>query len=612
MATCKRTKEVSSRRQGIDACLKWLDSLTKDDHAKKDVDKLHDCITFEADQSGDHDGIGVYATKSIPKGETILSFPIQAALTLDHELFAGPELSRYVDECRQALDALIDKDSAKVSPRDRYAKMKGRVLLKNYLLLSFLVTLLWMEDDDVKSSPLQPEISKARQYWSFMMETEPHDWSHVPLLWTKDDLEMIGGTSFHALTERMQQEMNQVFQKVFLPTLAKYNDNVSDKSQAWNAKFQLALAFIYSHTHSKQQGQDEDMKLAADGLLRLNLEDHNNNKSFVEPIPICFPIVDLINGTRRTKDSNGELIATATSYQVVATRDVQEGEELFLCYGEDTLNNLDFFVKFGYIPLKDGCPVLVEDDFVTLPLGPSLRPLVVGDPKIKSISKLDQLRWTELEKYDMGKDRLVEPIPYFQRPFYVNGNIEAARRLRNSSAFSGPGVSIPQMEKMEQYVMTMLAGKQALKKLSEGKMPPPPMLDGWEPGQYMIRILDYYLEEHTTLSETSTEKDLEASKTQTGNQQLASYARMVEREIVLIWRHAIASHHGLYRSEKAQVDRLPKSNQTCCVQCRTSLRIFPCPKCGSVFYCSEACQNFDWDQGQHSRLCALFAAKNKK
>ncbi|KAG7366322.1 MYND finger domain containing protein [Nitzschia inconspicua] len=358
------------------------------------------------------------------------------------------------------------------------------------------------------------------------------------------------------------------------------------------------------------------MKLAADGFVRLNLDDRqansNNNKPFVEPIPICFPIVDLINGTRRIKDSNGELVAMATSYQVVATRDIQEGEELLLCYGEDQLNNLDFFVKFGYIPLKqDGCPVLVPDDFVTLPLGPQLRPQVVGDQKIRGISKLDQLRWSELDKYDMGQSRLVEPVAYFQRPLYINGNLEAARRLRNSSAFSGPGVSISQIDKMEQYVMTMLANKQALKKLSEGKMPPPPMLDGWEPGQRMVQILDYYLVEHTTLSQTTTEEDLEASKSQTGNRQLATQARMVERELLLIWRHAIACHHGLYRAEKAGVDRLPKSNKSCCVQCRTSLSIFPCPKCGSVYYCSDACQQYDWDQGQHSRLCALFAAKNK-
>lgn len=678
-----KKKEVSARRTGIDSCLKWLHSLRiddDDDGNKKEDDSssllLYDKIAFEADHSGDHDGIGVYNNKKgiaiIQQGETILSFPMAAALTLDHALFQGPELSRFLETCRhewqQQVLRIVDEsnNNSVASPYDRYAKMKGRVLLKNYVLLSFLVTLMWMQQDDdnntttntattdvttttstssiptITTAAMHAEVSKARQYWSSMMETEPHDWSHVPLLWKEQDLQRIRGTSFYALTVRMQQEMHQVFYQVFWPALQKMsgvandddNNNNNTKNNdptfstkqsaddaAWYSKFQLALAFVYSHTHSKQQEQEEDMKLAANGLLRLNLNDSDNGRqqqTFVDPIPICFPIVDLINGTRRTKDANGELIATATTYRVVATRDIQAGEEICLCYGEDTLNNLDFFVKFGYIPLNEkGYPVLVPEDFVTLPLGPQLRPQVVGDnPKTNAaISKLDQLRWTELERSKMGRDRLVEPIPYFQRPFYLNGNLETARRLRNSSAFSaGPGVSIAQIDKLEQYVMTMLANKQALKKLSEGKIPPPPMLEGWEPGQRMVQILDYYLEEHTTLSETTTEQDLEASATsttQTGNQQLATHARMVERELVLIWRHAIASHHGLYRAEKARVERLPKSNKSCCVQCRTSLSIFPCPKCRSVCYCSEACQQYDWDKGGHSRLCALFAAKNK-
>ncbi|KAL3914690.1 MAG: hypothetical protein SGILL_006002, partial [Bacillariaceae sp.] len=641
--------EIAFRKRGIDECLQWLSSLaaasaTSDNTSNNNgnnnetettyVSELLSKVQFEPDNdSGEEsDGIGVFGKQqqksSVSQpGDVLISIPAQAGLTLDHELFQeSVAIQNFVTECRTSLEALIAKDAPNVSPHDRYSKVQGRVLLKNYLLLTFVITLMLREDEEEEndesamSSPLQQDISKACDFWSSFFHTQPQNWSHLPLFWEDDDLKRIQGTSFHSLTVRFQTEMKQVYEDVFLPSFCKHHDDDDDDDEkstttetaSLYAKYRLALAIVNSHSHSRQPSDKEAFDLASQGLLRLDLN-KNTKQPFVEPIPIIFPIIDLINGMRMQNDCNAELIYSPSdfSYQVVATKAIQAGAEIFLCYGENSLSNLDFFVKFGFIPLApDGAPVLVKGDFVTLPLGPRLRPATSG----KNVPKVDQLRWMELSKHGLGKDRIVEPVHYFQRPFYVNGNIDAVRQLRNSSAFSPHSVAIPQIDKLEMYVMTMLANKTALKKLSEGKMPPPPVLQPWEPGQRMLEILDYSLDgPSSSLATSTTIEDLQVRDTNNYRRVLAAQARVVEREVLLLWRHAIASHHRLYSSDAANVERLPKSNASCCVTCRTSLHIQPCPNdCGAVSHCSDACREYDWTTGQHSRICALFAAKNKK
>jgi hypothetical protein len=158
--------------------------------------------------------------------------------------------------------------------------------------------------------------------------------------------------------------------------------------------------------------------------------------------------------------------------------------------------------------------------------------------------------------------------------------------------------------------MTMLASKQALKRLSDGKIPPPPIVQSWEPGQKMVQLLDFYLLEHTKLM------DPDPTTLTDGNQRLIAQARMIEREILLVWRHAIATNHGLYLAEPSGIEPVswPSTNNTkpsCCVRCRASIRVTPCPKCQSVLYCGTDCRTRDYEKG-HSRICDLLAARLSK
>lgn len=94
------------------------------------------------------------------------------------------------------------------------------------------------------------------------------------------------------------------------------------------------MAIVNSHSHSIEKDNDAAMRNVATAHCLINLKnllleenyDHrsghdNASSAFVEPIPIIFPIVDLINGTRRTKDSTGELSMTKTTYQLRAMKE---------------------------------------------------------------------------------------------------------------------------------------------------------------------------------------------------------------------------------------------------------------------------------------------------
>jgi hypothetical protein len=156
-------------------------------------------------------------------------------------------------------------------------------------------------------------------------------------------------------------------------------------------------------------------------------------------------------------------------------------------------------------------------------------------------------------------------------------------------------------------------------------------LQPWEPGKYMIDIIDeslsalQRLEEETTTEEKEPIKNRNSrgrnnnsnnnsnsnNKSHPYRRVLAAQARMVERELLLLWRHAIATHHGLYLADK--VERLPNAGCCCCfVQCRATLHVKPCRDCGAVYYCSDACRDYDWTVGQHGRICAMLAAKRKQ
>lgn len=599
------SEEIGLRKQGIRDCLEWLSQLDAKRGSEKWVSDMQANVQFEPDKSLglEYGGIGVFCKKEIKKGQILMVIPKNAGITLNHDQFnTSPNMQSFVSECKEALISLIDRQT--VSQFDRYEKVKGRVLLKSYLLLTFVITLMLYDkassdgDDTVESLPLQlsEEATKVYQFWSSFLDTQPHDWSHLPLMWNAEDLAMIEGTSFGALAIRFQDEMNQVFQKVFVSSLVKHGMAQADASlkneNLLYFKYKQALAIVNSHSHSLD-GQNYG----------------RFNNTFVEPTPIIFPIIDLVNGMRDEVDCNAELVGNPIQgcYHLQATKDCQAGDEVFICYGENKLSNLDFFIKFGYIPLRDGCPVLVKDDFVTMPVGSSLRPKCEGETGSASkISNLDKLRWKELARNGLGKDRIVEPIQYFQRPMYLNGDLEAVRRLRNSHF--GADAKVGMIDRLEQFVMTMLASQKALKKLSEGKVPPPPVLEGWEPGKEMIKIIDHYLEQCTTLSKTTSEHDIKAAKSQRGNEQLATHARIVERELLLVWRHGIATSHRLYSADAAKVDRLPRPSdgKACCIHCRTSLRVRPCAQCDSVYYCGESCRSLDWKNG-HGRICAMIA-----
>lgn len=277
------------------------------------------------------------------------------------------------------------------------------------------------EKNDDTDDGLQQGIRTVYTYWSSFLETLPQDWSHLPMFWNTTDLELLQGTSFHALTVRFQVEMKQVFQHVLVPVVLlafqqqqqhKYdsegidNDTQSSFVSVLETKFYLALAIVNSHAHAKDTA--ETTSSTATGTISTST---STTRAFIEPVPIILPIIDLVNGMRDEKDCNAELIGYPLlgCYQLVVTKDggIPKGTEIILNYGENQLSNLDFFVKFGYMPLttstteggKPGYPTIVPTDFVTLPIPRSQRPKSsMDDADVDSASSLSSNKNTTTSK----------------------------------------------------------------------------------------------------------------------------------------------------------------------------------------------------------------------
>ena len=224
---------IESRLHGVADCLEWFTTLGDRDTSAQWVADLRATVQFQPDRlvESDHaDGLGVYLKRAVAKGETIFNIPIKAGLTVTHSQFTSASAVQDVlQQAQTALQELIREQAAQVSPHDRYAKVQGRVIPINYWILTFAVTLLLVcqaDEESSSSSPVLPtnsdmttQLTTMYQYWKPYLDTIPADWSHLSFLWPDEELEPLAGTSFYALTRRLQAEITQVFDQVFGPSL---------------------------------------------------------------------------------------------------------------------------------------------------------------------------------------------------------------------------------------------------------------------------------------------------------------------------------------------------------------------------------------------------------
>ena len=249
---------------------------------------------------------------------------------------------------------------------------------------------------------------------------------------------------------------------------------------------------------------------------------------------------------------------------VFAKRPIKQGEELIIDYGE--LSPLQFVIKYGFVPEE----FLTHHDIraeLSLWFDPSMLSNEHSSLRVESLRKHEY----DLEKLLSNEDYLV----------YLEENM-----LEQYSMGNEPDLVLTLRHVL---ILTSLADDYELQRhCALGVIRGPLYTTQVLP--LMCKLIDYNLEklcpgmkDHATSA-----KDIEnARKEGTPHwEKVALYARVVYRENLIMWRHAIAKRAGI----------LPHYSLMD-VGCNVCGRTFPsmrCSRCKVVTYCSRNHQMLDW------------------
>ena len=117
-----------------------------------------------------------------------------------------------------------------------------------------------------------------------------------------------------------------------------------------------------------------------------------------------------------------------------------------------------------------------------------------------------------------------------------------------------------------------------------------------------MAMIDYRLEQHPT---DSLEEDQAKLSGQHGNMRTGTYYRILERDLLHQWRHAIGQVYDVYGETLLGQKILPLRVDTACDTCKSSLSpLKKCMQCKQTAYCGRKCQVEDW-KGEHKQICKM-------
>jgi len=501
-------------------------------------------------------------------------------------------------------EAFIDDifERSEAAEHDFYRVTNGRVISKDEVRLTLFLSLLlcFMEagktdmnigsmDMDVKKSTttttvgIKVELETLTEKWSPYLNTWPHDFSSLPPFWSEKELENIKGTSFSKYIARLQNELTENWENIIRPSLVEagiYNyvddDDASEKER--NVKglplfYQLAVGGVQSRTHGSQE-EEEAVDLVASLLSK------RRSVSVV-----LHPLLDLVNGERGEEHINVEVHCNParTRTFLSAIRDIKAGEELIVSY--DDAISMSYLQRFGFLPMRRGLP---DPNNVWIPL--SVPPSFIPDAN-------DELRWKKLEEQDFTKERVSSQI-YGKGPFALLNDSSAMRKYRRNPPRT-PHSCPPQLDQLYTYAAILLFNSKSLR-----DVPQEPYLQSYEQGKKMVEIIDNWLSQ---LKTTSNEDDFVLVESQSGPLRLGTYMRMLEREVLVKWRHAICIRWDIYDYEfeyvETNVNHVPPLlTSKSCYMCKSTFHVKKCARCRIVHYCGTQCQKEHWRQG-HKEVC---------
>ena len=620
MASNTTSNQISMRLNAIQNCIAWIEESFNDNQPIY----YRDIIGFEAsclmanqnedpdqhDSDGENTMIGVFAKRDILVNETkvLMTLPRPAVLSCSKSSLRNenvPAVQSLLKNTMKRYDAFIDDafERSGVKDHDFYRFSYGRMLADSEVRLTFFLTLMlcFMDGDNNNNNPtrtdetdmnigsdLKDELERLTEKWTPYLNTWPRDFNSLPPFWSKAELENIRGTSFSRYIARLQKELVENWENVVGPFLAetgiyKHTDvdqkdmstststSTSEESRMRRLPmfYQLAVGAVQSRTHGSLESQEGERDL-------LGRIDGGSMDA------VLHPLLDLVNGERAEEHVNVELEGNPDSnrLELRVVRDIKAGEELIISYADAI--PMSYLQRFGFLPLREGLPD-PNNGWLTLSLPSHLVP-----------DSEDRLRWEKLKEQGFAKENISSQT-HGAGPFallYDNGQM---RRYRKSPI----GVACPpQLDKLYTCATILLYNEKALHDI-----PQEPFLANYDPGKMMVQMIDYWLSQ---LATPSNEHDFNLIESQSGNLRMGTYMRMLEREILVKWRHAVCIRHGCYdydgEFEETNVIHVPPMTSKCCYICKATFYVKKCTRCKVVYYCGVKCQKEHWRQG-HKEVC---------
>lgn len=567
---------LKQRQQGIEKCIEWVDEMGRNNDAFTHILPLHR-ISFETSNVATTTSstqtsyrppmVGVYAKQAITQGEILLTLSQDCVLSESHPLLedlASQVIDKAMAVYRENVAADFQKNSG--SPWDPFSKSKGRVFCEDELRLALHTTLLFFIHRGKTTG--NSSLHRAAAHFANYFDTLPDNYDSLIFNWKEEELENLKGTACHAMLQRLRKEVSQNWQDSFCDVIKEYlqrqglDEVVSD---LLDKCYMDAICTIYSRMHALD-------------VVSGATTSRNNTRC-------TCPLVDLINGDREDSPRcNTHLLHyPGTHVALQATRNIAAGEELIFSYG--VVSNQVFVTKFGFLPLtKEGNPQYDLLDVVHVLPPPSL------------VWEESDSRWQALTSVSDGKSLernhlLASETVSAQTgtPFALMGDKRDLSKVRSSETFRPH-----YFENFHLFAMMSLTDPEL--------DPEEQIIEPWEPGAIIMEMMDHRLEEFPT---TSLQEDQALLTKQEGNMKTGTLYRMLEREVLQLWRHATAIQFDVYGEKNSQkVKFQPLANKEACAVCQAVFvgRLKCCTQCKAIYYCSRNCQKEDW-RGGHREAC---------
>jgi hypothetical protein len=309
------------------------------------------------------------------------------------------------------------------------------------------------------------------------------------------------------------------------------------------------------------------------------------------------PLLDLFSGL--PEGSQGINVRTElymkeneTLYSIVAaTRNLEPGEELFISYGACPPST--FLCKYGSIPdayLKEH----LMADMIKLQLPSDLLPDLKDSDRVEALSRGD---------FPITEDELT--------PIFLSPEDLASYRIGlNGLGDTAPSIKSNEPEEirtLRQYIILSRVGDDNLiqANLATGRVKGG--VDPVEIAKYLLRTIDYNLEQLATQKTNKEELDLLKDTNLTDKEKTCVKARILGRDALAQWRHVICRHYGIFSSADDNEEQRSMFDETLvafpdpeclhgggCSVCGRTIGVRSCARCSQVSYCGRDHQVLHW------------------